>query len=201
VRRLGRRDQWAEYFKPRERPAWLTAEQYAALPESLVVRELRYEVRQPGYRTRRVTLVTTLLDPAAYPAAELARLYGLRWGAETDLRHLKQTMKMDILHCKTVAGVQKELAVFALVYNLVRRVMEEAGRRQGVAADRVSFVDALRWLQQARPGDELPRLVVNPNRPGRVQPRVRKRRPKEYPLMKRPRAELRKALFKQRPAA
>ena len=201
LRRLGRHDQLVEYFKPQGRPEWMTAERYATLPESVVVRELRYEVGRPGCRTRVVTLVTTLLDPQAYPAEELARLYGLRWGVETDLRHLKQTMKMEILHCKTVAGVQKELAVFALVYNLVRRVMEEAGRRQEVEADRISFVDALRWLQEARPGDDLPPLVVNPDRPGRVQPRVRKRRPKQYPLMTRPRAELRKALLKQRPAA
>jgi Transposase DDE domain len=201
LKRLGPRDQLVEYYKPKERPDWMTAQEYAALPASIVVRELRYAVRQPGYRTREVTLVTTLLDPKTYPAAELARLYGLRWGVETDLRHLKQTMKMDILHCKTVAGVEKELAVFVLVYNLVRRVMEEAGWRQGVAAERISFVDALRWLQEARPGDSLPALVVNPDRPGRVQPRVRKRRPKNYPLMKRPRAQLRKALLKQRPAA
>lgn len=201
LKRLGRRDQLVEYYKPKERPDWMTVEDYAALPESIVVRELRYEVRRPGYRTRVVTLVTTLLDPKAYPAAELTRLYGLRWGVETDLRHLKQTMQMDVLHCQTVAGVAKELAVFALVYNLVRRVMEEAGRRQGVEADRVSFVDALRWLQAARPGEEVPKLVVNPDRPGRVQPRVRKRRPKQYPLLTQPRAELHKALLEQRPAA
>jgi hypothetical protein len=201
LKRLGQRDHLVEYFKPQERPAWLTEAEYAALPESMVVRELRYEVRQPGYRTRVVTLVTTLLDPVLYPAVELARLYGLRWGVETDLRHLKQTMKMDVLHCQTVAGVEKELAVFALVYNLVRRVMEEAGRQQGVAAERISFVDAWRWLQEARPGDELPALVVNPDRPGRVQPRARKRRPKQYDLLRRPRSEVRKALLKQRPAA
>jgi len=201
LRRLGERDQLVEYFKPKVRPEWLTVERYAALPESVVVRELRYRVRRPGYRTRVVTLVTTLLDARAYPAAELARLYGLRWGVETDLRHLKQTMGTEVLHCKTVAGVEKELAAFALAYNLVRRVMEEAGRRQGVEPNRISFVDALRWLREARPGDELPALVVNPDRPGRVQPRVRKRRPKQYPLMTRPRDELRKALLKQRPAA
>jgi hypothetical protein len=201
LKRLGRRDQRVEYYKPKDRPEWLTDAQYAALPESIVVRELRYAISYPGYRTRVVTLVTTLLDPKKYPAEELARLYGLRWGVEIDLRHLKQTMKMDVLRCGTVDGVQKELAMFVLVYNLVRRVMEEAGRRQRVEPGRISFVDALRWLQEARPGEELPKLVVNPDRPGRVQPRVRKRRPKEYPLMKRPRGELRKALFKQRPAA
>ena len=201
LKRLGQRDQLVQYYKPQDRPAWMTDEQYAALPESIVVRELRYANHSPGYRTREVTLVTTLVDPKKYPARELARLYGLRWGAESDLRHLKQTMKMDVLRCGTVDGVQKELAVFVLVYNLVRRVMEEAGQRQRVEPGRISFVDAWRWLQRAQPGDELPTLVVNPDRPGRVQPRVRKRRPKEYPVMKRPRAELRKALFKQRPAA
>ncbi len=201
LKRLGPHDQLVEYFKPKERPDWLTQEQYAALPDAIVVRELRYQVTQPGYRTHEVTLVTTLLDPEAYPAEELAQLYGLRWGAETNLRHLKQTMQMDVLRCTTVEGVQKELAVFALVYNLVRRVMVEAGRCQGVQPDRVSFVDALRWLQEARPGERLPDLVINPDRPGRVQPRARKRRPKQYDLLRRPRSELRKALLNQRPAA
>jgi len=197
LKRLGVQDQWVEYHKPAEGPEWLTAQQYDALPEKLIVRELRYVVECPGYRTREVTLVTTLLDPEKYPAAELARLYGLRWQAETNLRHLKQTMKMDVLRCETVQGVQKELALFAVVYNLVHRVMEEAGRRQGVAAHRISFVDAWRWLQQARPGEALRRIVVNPERPGRVQPRVRKRRPKQFPLMTKPRDQLRKALFNQ----
>jgi hypothetical protein len=201
IKRLGQHDQLVEYFKPKERPEWMSVEQYDALPASIVVRELRYQVRQPGCRTRVVTLVTTLLDPRRYPATELARLYGLRWGAETNLRHLKQTMRMDILRCTSLAGVHKELSLFVLVYNLVRRVMEEAAQRQEVAVERISFIDALRWLQQARPGDELPELVVNPDRPGRVQPRVRKRRPKEYPVMKRPRDQLRKALLKKRPAA
>ena len=201
LKSLGDRDQLVEYFKPKECPEWMTSEQYEALPKSIVVRELRYEVTRPGYRTRTVTLVTTLLDAEKYPAAELARVYGLRWQVETDLKHLKQTMKMDVLRCETVEGVQKELAMFVVVYNLVRRVMEEAGRRQGVEPNRISFVDAWRWLQEAKPGEKLPKLVVNPLRPGRVQPRVRKRRPKKYPLMKRPRAELRKALFEKGDAA
>ena len=86
------------------------------------------------------------------------------------------------------------MMVYGIVYNLVRTVMGEAARRQRVAVDRVSFIDALRWLQEAKPGEALPRLMVNPERPGRYEPRVRKRRPKEFPVMKRPRAELRKAL-------
>jgi hypothetical protein len=103
-------------------------------------------------------------------------------------------MKMDVLKCTTVDGVHKELTMYAIAYNLVRLTMCEAGEQQGVAADRVSFIDALRWLQDAEEGEELPELVVNPQRPGRYEPRVRKRRPKQYSLMKRPRAELRKEL-------
>jgi hypothetical protein len=179
----------------------MTAEEYARLPESLLVREVRFAVREPGRRVRQVTLVTTLLDPRRYSARALAKLYAQRWQAETDLRHLKQTLGMDVLRCTTLSGVVKELLRFVVVYNLVRRVMREASRRQHVAPDRISFVDALRWLRHARPGEDLPRLRVNPKRPGRVEPRVCKRRPKQYPRMTRPRAELRKALGKKPRAA
>lgn len=135
--------------------------------------------------------------PCAYPLGALAELYGARWRVELNFRHLKTAMKMDVLKCKAVDGVLKELTVYAIVYNLVRLVMAEAARRQGVDVERVSFVDALRWLSQARPGDELPELVVNPERPGRYEPRVRKRRPKQYPLMRKPRSVLRKGLLAQ----
>ena len=84
--------------------------------------------------------------------------------------------------------------MYAIAYNLVRTAMCEAAGRQGVMVDRISFVDALRWLRGAEEGEEMPELVVNPSRPGRYEPRVRKRRPKQYPVMKRPRAELRKEL-------
>jgi hypothetical protein len=142
LQRLGDRDQLVEYFKPKRRPQWMSQEDYAALPATLVVRELRYQVPR-GCRTREVTLVTTLLDPNLYPAKDLAELYGQRWGIEINLRHLKQTMKMDVLHCETVNGVLKELTVFALVYNLVRAVMYEASQRQEVPVERLSFADAL----------------------------------------------------------
>ena len=197
LRGLGVLDQVVEWFKPEGRPEWMTAEEYEALPATLVVRELRYEVGRPGFRTRTVTLVTTLVDAEVYPLEDLAKLYGTRWRVELNLRHLKTTMKMDVLKCKTVEGVLKELTVYAIVYNLVRVVMMEAARRQGVDVERVSFVDALRWLVQARPGEEFPKLVVNPERTDRSEPRVRKRRPKQYSLMRKPRSELRKALLNQ----
>lgn len=193
LQRLGPRDQRVEYYKPVKKPVWMTAAQWELLPPSIIVREVRYRIRVPGVRTRQVTLVTTLLDADRYTAKELAHLYGLRWGLEVNLKHLKQTMRMDVLHCTTVAGVLKELAVFVIVYNLVRRVMVAAAHRQKVTPDRISFIDAWRWLQQAEPTTALPDLVVNPERPGRYEPRVRKRRPKQYPVMKKPRIELRKA--------
>jgi hypothetical protein len=104
---------------------------------------------------------------------------------------------MDVLRCQTVRGVLKELTMFLLVYNLVRMTMLEAARRQEVAVERISFVDALRWLATAEPGDELPNLVINPLRRGRAEPRVRKRRPKAYKLMTQPREELRNALLRE----
>lgn len=197
VKWLGHCDQLVEYFKPAGRPKWMTAEAYAALPASIMVRELRYSVSQPGFRTREITLVTTLLDPFKYPAEELAQLYFDRWRIEVNLRHLKQTLRMDVLRCKTVAGVHKELRMLALVYNLVRLIMLEAARQQTVNVERISFIDALRWLVHVRPGESLCTLIVNPRRPGRFEPRVRKRRPKQYPLMRRPRQELKQALLGQ----
>ena len=200
-RELGLTDQVVAWLKPAERPKWMTAEQDASLPEELIVRELRYRTGRAGFRVREVTLVTTLVDAELYPLEELAELYRKRWEVEGNLKNLKITMKMDVLRCETVAGVSKELLMFALVSNLVCLVMVEASRRQGVAVDRISFVDALRWLCEARPGVALPKLVVNPDRADRVEPRVRKRRPKQYPLMTKPRSELRKALLEKRVAA
>jgi hypothetical protein len=198
---LGAYDQVVEWFKPGEWPPWMGPEAYRALPEVLRVRELRYQVAVAGFRTREVTLVTTLLDAEAYPAGALAELYGLRWRVETWLRHLKITMKLDVLRCTTVAGVRKELAVFGLVYNLVRSAMCESARWQGVSPERISFVDALRWLGGCDGGPVRVELRVNPARPGRVEPRVRKRRPKQWPRMMAPRSELRKRLLDNTDAA
>jgi Transposase DDE domain len=195
MRGLGATDQVVAWLKPTQRPEWMTATQYASLPVELIVRELRYRIEISGFRVRQVTLVTTLVDAESYPFEELAKLYRRRWEVEGHLRSLKTTMKMDVLRCETVAGVTKELLMFALVYNLVRLVMLEASHRQNVPVERISFVDALRWLTEARPGAALPKLVVNPDRANRVEPRLTKRRPKQYSFMRKPRSELRKSLL------
>jgi len=201
LKRLGPNDQLVAYVKPKKAPVWMSAREYAALPATLTVREVRYTINAPGRRTRRVTLVTTLLDPKKYPVADLADLYGQRWQIETNLRHLKQTLRMDVLRCQSIPGVEKEVMMYALVYNLVRLVMLEAARRQKVPVERISFVDAVRWLSSAL--DTIPplELRVNPRRPGRFEPRAVKRRPKEYDRLNRPREVLRNRLLRQKKAA
>jgi hypothetical protein len=199
IRSLGKEDQVVEWFKPPQRPGWMEQKAYDQLPPSILLRELRYRIRTPGCRTGEVTLVTTLLDAEKYPAQALAELYGIRWEIETDLAHLKTTMGLNVLKCKTVVGVTKELTMFVLVYNLVRTVMIEAARRQEVELRRISFVDALRWLKHAAPGAELSELVVNPLRPNRTEPRVKKRRPNTFPFMTKPREQLRRALLARQP--
>jgi len=171
------------------------------LPETILVRELRYKLLNPGYRVREVTLATTLLDAEAYPATELADLYYKRWRVELNFRHMKITMNMDVLKCTTVDGVLKELAIYAMVYNLVRSVMLESARARRVDPDRISRVDSLRWLTGEEGEGDAPNLVVNPSRPGRFEPRVKKRRPKQYPRMIKTRREYHKEQLEKQLAA
>ena len=104
---------------------------------------------------------------------------------------------MDVLHGKTVLGTLKERTVFAMVYNLVRMVMRPSATRQHTAVERISFRDALRWLGAPRTGMPLAGLIVTPIRPHRVEPRVKKRRPKSFPFMIKPRQALRQQLVHQ----
>jgi hypothetical protein len=196
VRRLGHWDQLVEWAKPKVLPKWMTPQQFDSLPQTLMVRELRYLLSEKGMRTRRVTVATTLLDERAYPKQEVAELYGLRWRAETHFAQLKTTLGMRKLKSKTPDGVRKELAVYCLVYNLVHAVMARAAERQGTTPDRVSFLDTLRWLLTAAPGEPVPDLVVNPLRPGRHEPRVIKDLQDTYRKMVLPRAAMKKQLHK-----
>jgi hypothetical protein len=203
LKKFGKCDQLVEWRKPQQAPRWLDEDAFARLPETIQIRELAFDVSQPGFRVRNVILATTLLDAVRYPADELAVLYRTRWQAETNLRHLKTTMGMETLKCKRVEGVLKELWVYALVYNLVRIIMLKAAHRQQVGIERISFADALRWLAVAvhHAQRELRSLVVLPNRPDRIEPRVVKRRPKSYSLMTKPRSHLRQLLLTQRDVA
>jgi len=202
VKRLCKRDQIVEWFKSAtSRPKWMDKEQYRALPESLMVRELRFTLASKGQRTRTVTIATTLLDPLLYPREKIAELYGVRWQVETHFAELKTTLKMRKVKSKTSQGVLKELTIYALVYNLIHCVMAEAAARQNVPPERISFIDTVRWLLSAAPGEQLPELVINPRRPDRHEPRVVKDLHDTYTKMIRPRDQLRKELKQQAVAA
>jgi hypothetical protein len=180
-------DRWK---KPVEIPAWMSAADFALLPAFLDVRLVRHTVAQKGYRTRHLMIVTTLTDLTLWPDARVAALYGQRWDIETCFDHLKTTMGMNALRCRTVDGVRKELATYLAAYNLVRLAVLAAARAQRVSPRRVSFVDAMRWLAARLLGLRgVGRLIVNPDRAGRHQLRVIRRRYKQYDLLRKPRRE------------
>jgi hypothetical protein len=207
--RLGHEDHVVPWTKP-VRPAWMDEVTYAGLPATIEMRILRVRVTQPGFRTRVLLVATTLLDAKAFTKEALAGLYRARWHAELDLRSIKQTMQMDVLRCQTPAMVRKEIWGHLLVYNLVRAVMAQAALRQGVLPRQVSLQGARQTLEafhsqlgEASPTrrQEVLQIVLSAiashrvgNRPDRYEPRVRKRRPKPYPLMTVPRPQARARL-------
>jgi hypothetical protein len=194
---LGLHDQLVTWLKPKTSPAWLTREPLAARPEALGRREVRDHLDTPGFRTRQIILVTTRLDAAVYRVADRAERYRLRWQVEPSLPHLKTPMPMDVLHGQTVPGVLKELTAFAIVDTLVRMVVWHSSTLQHLDVERISCLEALRWLGAPSTGIPLGGFIVNAVRPHRVEPRVKKRRPKSFPFMIKPRQERRQQLIRR----
>jgi hypothetical protein len=201
-RRLGREDHVVGWAKPK-RPEWMDEATYAALPDELPVREVRVRVAYPGFRTRVLVVVTTLLDPEAFPRQEAAVLYRIRWFAETDLRALKQTLQMDVLRGQSPGMVRKEVWTHLLAYNLLRGLMAAAAQGAGLLPWQISFKGtvqtaaafaAVLWAATENELEEfyerffaaLLRHRVG-NRPNRYEPRARKRRPKKFPPLTEPR--------------
>ena len=213
LKRLGKHDQlvcWRR-IRPNRVPIWLDAS--VDLPMTLVVREVTFQVTQPGFRTKSVTLATTLWDAKAYPAWALAELYLKRWRMELWLRDIKTTMDMEMLRTKTPARVRAELAMFLVGYNLIRTVMFDAFTVSEIRLEQLSFKSALvrfgLWRARLGHGIELVTWLLgyagilsdlardlNPDRPGRYEPRVVKRRPKPFPRMQQPRQVLRDKLLR-----
>jgi hypothetical protein len=209
-RRLGRDDHVVEWLKPR-RPRWMDQQRYDALPETLTIREVRTVVTEPGFRVDELVVATTMTDAAIYSSADLLDLYHERWHAELDIEAIKQTLKMDILRCKSPEMLRKEIWAHLLVYNLVRKVMAQAAVAAGINPRTISFkgtLQAVREFQQDLQAlgpahlAELAAVLLKAvaehrvgNRPGRVEPRAVKRRPKEYDRLMKPRAEARAALL------
>jgi hypothetical protein len=176
--------------RPAQCPRWMHPRQFATLPQQLQVRIVRYTLRDKGYRPVHVAIATTLLDEQLWPDEKIAELYGLRWNIETCFDHLKTTLKLSVLKCQSVAGVYRELMMYLIVYNLIRLAMLRFALAQKVPVDRVSFIDTMRYLSMRAIGlCGVERLLLNPYRPGRRQPRVIRRRMKEYDLLTEPRAE------------
>jgi hypothetical protein len=160
-----------------------------------VLRAARDHIGAPGFRTRQGTRVTTLLDAQPSRVADLAARYRQRWQGETSRAQLQTTMPMAVWHGTTVSGVRKELTVLASVDHLGRLGIWHSAMRQHRGVARSSGLEARRWLGAPGPGSPAGAWVVNPVRPHRVQPRVKKRRPKRFPVMMNPRHALRQQLL------
>jgi hypothetical protein len=206
--RLGRHD-WLIEWRPGAKPSpWLTAQQWAQLPATLTLRAVQGSLYQRGFRVRQVTVVTTLLDPQAYPAAEILQAYLRRWRLEMCLDDLKTTLQMDRLRSRSPVMVQKEIYTHLIAHNLIRCLMGQAATEHGVPLERLSFkgsLDAVRHYAAAMaqaPSNKkrqelwaaLRRTLADdlvPERPGRREPRAVKRKRNKYPRLSTPRRQFR----------
>jgi hypothetical protein len=203
--RLGQHDRLMVWRRPKDVNLARLRERPEDLPETLTVRVVRITTEcRRAFRKRRIDIVTTLLDPVAYPREALGELYRTRWLAELNLRSLKTTLGMDVLRCRSPEMVRKELAVFHVAYNLIRVLMRQAARVYDVDPQRLSFAGTrqrlLAWLPRwiatrgrAPHAQLLTRLLADiaadplPRRPDRHEPRAIKRRRKSFPYLVHPR--------------
>jgi hypothetical protein len=212
-KRLGKGDHIVRWRKPTLRSVdWQT---YKSLPEFLTVRETHVRVEQPGFRSQTIIVATTLLDADEFTRSDLARVYRARWNAELDLRSLKQTMHMEILRCKTPELVRKEIWTHILAYNLIRTIIAQAATKHGLDPRSISFKGAVQSLEAFQPviavlGEhdndfrlrayqQLLDVIAShrvADRPDRFEPRLRKRRPKHYGFLRKPRWETKRDMIK-----
>jgi hypothetical protein len=196
-KRLAARDRLVEWTKPRACPDWMEKGQYDNFPEKLNIRETRVAGK---------VLVTTLLSPNDAPKSELSKLYQQRWHVELDLRNIKTTLGMETLSCMTPQMTEKEMWVYFLAYNLIRLLMCQAAMQAEISPRQISFKHTLQvWIAWSRHPWDGPEHQPNAlfvliaeqrvgNRPGRVEPRAVKRRPKPYPILMTPRAQAREQI-------
>jgi len=210
-KRLGKYDHLIEWVKP-AKPSWMSEETYASIPEKLVLREIRFNVCEPGVRVQTLTIVTTLTDPDEFSTEDLAQLYGFRWNSELDIRTIKQSLHLDHVRCKTPEMVRRELWTTLLGYNLIRTTAAGAAVLHGYLPRQISFTGTCQhvlasWMVLSTGMVDCETAqqfchtllrtiaqVVVANRPGRIEPRVIKRRRHRYPLMRQPRKELQSRL-------
>jgi len=212
-RRLGQGDHVVQWRRP-QKPDWMDQQTYERMPASIEVREIHVQVGRPGFRTESLVVVTTLTDAGEYTKDDIAQLYHRRWLAELDIRAIKITLGMDVLRCKTPQMVRKEAWTCLLAYNLIRQTMLQSARESGHPPRELSFAAAMQsiaasWLVVALSDDSaaasfieaalanLPGHLIG-HRPGRVEPRAVKRRPKPHALLTQPRARARAELLTEK---
>lgn len=212
AKRLGKNDYLVTWTKP-PRPEGIDEQTWAAIPETMTLRLVRIHIEKPGCRCKVIDVVTTLVDAKKYSKKDIEELYGARWHVELDIRTIKQTMKMDVLTCQTPEMVRKEVWTHLLAYNLVRKVMAQTAQAQGKRPRQLSFaaamqtLDAFRWLLLLKTGQgwtEMAQVIWVAigthevgKRPGRCEPREVKRRPKQFPYLKKPRKQAREELLQR----
>ena len=214
---LGQNDRLVVWKKPQncERRRYLPLVLWNSIAPELPVRILRFSLRRAGYRTRCLTLVTTLVDPQLYPAEQLALLYAKRWQIELWFRDIKTSMGMEVLRCQSPKMIHKELELFFIAYNLIRCLMLQASQEYEVEIQRLSFkgtVDGVRQfsvaIAQARSRKKQKQLInqllqtiagdLLPDRPGRREPRAVKRRPKPGAWLTKPRHKFKDSQHRNR---
>jgi hypothetical protein len=201
-RRLGREDHLVTWTRPAHVPAWMSRDEYRAMPARITVRELRVRVKDKTKRVQNLVIVTTLVDSKIDKAAGLGGLFRQRWHAELDLRSLKSELQMEMLRTRSPEMVRQEVAMHLLAYNLIRGVMAEAARAQQIKPRTISFTGSLHTVRAFEASHlydperievDLPRLLELigqkrvGDRPDRYEPRAVKRRPKPYPRLTMPR--------------
>ena len=196
---LGTKDHLVELTKPKKKPDWMTQEHYEQAPDTLTIRELSVSGK---------VLITTMLSAKEASKSELKELYKRRWHIEVDFRNIKTTMGMDTLSCKTPEMNEKEIWIYFLAYNLIRLLMAQSALLADLLPRQLSFKHSVQlWLAWSHHGamgsaaseDMLFILIAQRqigNRPGRIEPRAIKRRPKVFDLLVKPRAEARAAIRK-----
>ena len=187
--RLGKQDMLVQWHRG-SCPTWMSKLRFKRLPEQLQLRQIAYRICRRGFRPTWAWIITDRLDPEQYPARSLIELYQRRWQVEVDFRDLKSTMGMKHLRSRTVEGVRKELAAFVILYNLIRLTMLKSATSQGVAPDRISFIDAADWLLWSRDDDAICLLEVNPTRRRNTQPRAIKDYRRNFGRLAQPRSKL-----------
>ena len=212
--RLGQDDHLVTWHKP-TKPRTMDLKNYRLFPESLIIRECRVQIRQPGFRVKTLVLATTLLNAEEFSREDLAQLYLARWNAELDLRSIKTTLQMDILRCKTPELVRKELWTHILAYNLIRTIMAQTATKHDLQPRTISFKGTLQTLEAFQPliayrehlsttdRAELYQHLLDAiathrvaDRPGRFEPRKIKRRPQKHDRLMKPRQETKQEMLK-----